>query len=52
MAHQVAEYLKVGFDDHVAKPIDLAELVHVLKCAADALDIPEAAAPREAVIAG
>jgi signal transduction histidine kinase/ActR/RegA family two-component response regulator len=51
MAHQVAGYLKVGFDDHVAKPIDLTELVHVLKCAADTLELPGAAAPCEPVIA-
>jgi CheY-like chemotaxis protein len=52
MAHQVAEYMQVGFDDHVAKPIDLAELVHVLKCAAESLEIPEPAAPYEAAISG
>jgi signal transduction histidine kinase/ActR/RegA family two-component response regulator len=38
MAHQVEEYLAAGMDDHVAKPIDAAELYAVV--AAAQIDMP------------
>ncbi len=30
LAHQVSEYLAVGMDDHVAKPIEIAKLYETI----------------------
>jgi FixJ family two-component response regulator len=35
MAHQVAEYLRSGMDDFVAKPIEAARLYDVIQTALD-----------------
>ncbi len=35
MAHQAAEYLAIGMDGHIAKPIDIAELFGVLQTVSD-----------------
>ena len=45
MAHQVAEYLAVGFDGHVAKPIDAGRLYQALADAVSVADDAAEAAP-------
>jgi CheY-like chemotaxis protein len=44
MEHQVAEYLAAGMDDHVAKPIQMAELLAALDRALSVCEPPTAEA--------
>ncbi|WP_293361103.1 ATP-binding protein [Phenylobacterium sp.] len=47
MAHQVAEYLAVGFDGHVAKPIDAGRLYQALADAVSVADDEADTAPAQ-----